>query len=225
MRHSKLVLSYMTAALVLPSAVVGQMNHDADASAALTAVRDAGIPAAASAVLMQEQRRRTEAELHAFADSLVAVATSPHGDDTRHHEKAAGAASLALLMAAHPAHYAERRRALEARGLAAPVAYPHAFEALERIASTSRDPGIRSGVLYLMSQLPETDRVVSLLERLAASSDQGLPSAAIQCLSTELGEEGLAALRRLYEADAVVDRAARDNLEALAHGYGWTHRP
>lgn len=225
MTHSRLLLSYMTALLVFPSAVVGQMNLDADAAAALTAVRDAGIPSAASAVLMQEQKRRTKAELHAFADSLVAVATSPTGDDPRHHEKAAGAASLALLMAAHPGHYAERRRALEARGLAAPVAYPYAFEALETIVSSSRDPGIRSGVLYLMSQLPETDRVVSLLERLATLPDQGLSTAAVQCLSTELGEEGLAALQRLYGSNAVVDRVARDNLEALAYGNGWNRRP
>jgi hypothetical protein len=40
-------------------------------------------------------------------------------------------------------------------------------------------------------------------------------------LSTDMGNAGLAILRRLYETDAVVHWVAKQHLDALAQVHGW----
>lgn len=135
-------------------------------------------------------------------------------------DRAAQEALTALAAPASPGHIAELTRKRAERGLPPPIPYPHAFGKLVEVVRRANDVGIRGATLWTLTQLGDTARAVAFLAEVAKSNDPIAP-AAIQYLSLDTGDAGLAALRRLYQTDAVVHPVAREHLEALAFVRGW----
>lgn len=220
MMTTSIAMMALAATFLLPAGTLGQVGLDQEARTALAMILQ-GTASPATAVLTQEQGQRSPAELAAFADRLVSIATTYRTGDPPADRRAAQTASLAVLLAGHPGHLAERREALSGQGLAGPIPYSRSFEILERIAEGTVESGLSGAVLYFVSQHPQRSRALALLERSAVSQGRGRASNAIWYLATEMGDEGLVTLRRLYQSDGVSDPVARQRLAALASKYGW----
>jgi hypothetical protein len=224
MKRNAVLVAAIGLSLVIPAPVFGQAVDTASTRALLAELRASGNRSAILARLTQEYRNRPTAELDALADSLVTIATSYRKGDPLTVRRAALSAAVAIATSASPGHLAERANALQARGIdRTPVPYHRAFEALARIYRESPDSGARAGTLYLMTQLPDSRRVVAFLAEVAVSPTT-LSIPAIRHLVSDMGEPGLAVLRRLYQTDAVVQQTAREHLEGIAIAQGWTGR-
>jgi len=219
--------------IVAPRAGAGQQGQDRvrqrlldtyaaiDMQSALTSVH-AGNGSAAETFLTQEGARRPRPELDALADSLVAIATSYDARDPLQGREARLAASIALKSSGDPRGLAERSQRMAEWQLPPPIAYPLALDKLLLVFEGMPQPSERSAMLGLLTSLPDTGRVVAFLGDVAARRDDGSAArAAVGELYRNMGAAGLATLRRLFEADAVTDRAARRHLRAIATGRGW----
>jgi hypothetical protein len=219
-----------TAFLLASLALFGAMDLHAqtagylDISEVLARLRAGDDTSAPAMVLTQEFRRRSLAELDEFADSLVAIATSYRRGDPIEAMRVASRIVGALGASANPGILAERTVQLASRGLPPPIAYPHAFEALERIYhGTVEATGLRAGVMTRMRRLPDTDRVVSFLEQVLLSPTAHASAIdALNYLRDDFGEQGRTLLRRLYETRAPVNPVAGEYLQHLATVSGWT---
>src|SRR5690606_10908764 len=101
--------------------------------------------------------------------------------------------------------------------------YPHAFEALVRIFEGLSEAGEKAGILRVMTQLPEQERVAGFLAEVAASAPtrEMMAVAAVQYHNIDMGELGMETVKRLYETDAVDDPVVRSRLRAFASAHGW----
>jgi hypothetical protein len=190
----------------------------------LARLRSGSYTSAPAMVLRQEFRRRPIEELDAFADSLVAIATSYRPGDSLAALRAAGNSVGALRASANRESLAERSVQLAERGLPPPIPYPHAFEALEWIYhGTPEVGGVRGAVLSAMQRLPDSAQVVSFLKQVLLSPiAHGSAIHALNYLRDDFGEQGVALLRRLYETRAPVNPVAGEYLEHLATVRGWS---
>ena len=212
--------------LVLASAVAagsldGQVRDREDLTSVLTRLRERGNTSSAAAWLAQEGGRRSPQELELLADSLVSIAVGYRTGDPPEKQRAASDAALAILVAAHPGHLASRAEKLAEAGQSPPVPFERAFDHLVRVFEGTNDAGMRGGVLYLLTQLPQQGRVATYLAGVATSPSPAAPTA-IRHLGDDMGEPGLAALRRLHQTGAVSEPTAREYLEIIARARGWT---
>jgi hypothetical protein len=216
----------MAQILILASAVSaggleGQGSERDGLTAVLTRLREHGNSSSAAAWLAQEGGRRSPQELEVLADSLVSIAVGYRTGDPPEKQRAASDAALAILVAAHPGHLASRAEKLAEAGQSPPVPFARAFDHLVRVFEGTNDAGMRGGVLYLLTQLPHQGRVATYLAGVAASPSPAAHTA-IRHLGHDMGEPGLAALRRLHQTGAVSEPTAREYLEIIARARGWT---
>lgn len=146
------------------------------------------------------------AERQAFADSLVVIATSYRSEDPGSALGAATAALTVIELAADAS-----------RG----TPFPRAFETLVRIYQGSPEVRIRGTVLSLIGSLSSHGRAVQFLSEVAVTPGGAMPSIAVRTLAQKTGQSGLDELRRLYEAQSVVNSRAREILDAMARRHGW----
>lgn len=182
-------------------------SFDCETSSAVNGGRES--PAAAVAILTREERGRSARELDAFADRLVAIATSYRSGDPPAEQRRAVAARQALVSAAS-----------SERG----TPYAGAFERLVRIFEAARDPGMKHGTLWLVTRLPDKRRAFEFLGEVAASSDATAPVALhhITDYAENTGEPALTVLRRIWESYAAVDSTKWEGLFLLGKRYfGW----
>lgn len=168
--------------LILASAVgagglEGQVRERDEITAVLTRLRERGNSSSAAAWLAQEGGRRSPQELEMLADSLVSIAVGYRTGDPPEKQRAASDAALALLVSAHPGHLASRAEKLAEAGLSPPIPFARAFEHLVRAFEGTPDAGMRGGVLYLLTQLPDQGRVATYLAGVAASPSPAAPTA------------------------------------------------
>lgn len=136
----------------------------------------------------------------ALVDSLVALHEAADGS-TAHGFRVRSEARIALGLAAM------------SEGPGAPL--EEAGEGLYRLARAGS-----GGAVYLMTQ--RADRASALRDlRQIALLEETISSAAIRQMATNAGPEGVAVLRGLFESNAVVNRAARRDLEFFARVQGW----
>lgn len=201
------IRTFLLAFLLLPSALVGQvqLTEAEERERALASLRGSGHGSAAVSVLTQEHRSRSSAEIDAFADSLVVIATSYSPNSSFLAQRAALSAAAALASAG-----------VSERG----VSYPRVFERLVRIYEGS-DAGMKGGALGLMIELPNLGPVVDFLADVASSPGAANATTAIRHLANDTGPAGLARLRGLWERDEVVDPTAREHIAGIAHVLGW----
>jgi hypothetical protein len=148
----------------------------------------------------------TGEERSAFADSLVAIATSYRSGDPR------GALSAAIAAMTVVEVSADSSRA---------TPFPHAFETFVRIYEGSPEERIRSTVLTVIGSLPEKGRAVEFLSAIAVESDGRMPLFAVRALAEQTGQPGLNALRRLYNEKTVLHPGAKELLSSVARRNGW----
>jgi hypothetical protein len=200
-----MIRSLILAILVLPSALLGQLQltEAEERERALATVRGMGHGGMATSVLVQEHRSRSPAELDAFADSLVAIAISLNSDRSSAARRAAVAARVALGSSARPE-----------RG----IPYPRAFEALVRVYEGTTSHG---GTLGLIATLPDQVRAVEFLAGVAVSENTTSAITAMRYLANDLEAAGFARLRRVWDADEVVDPHAKCALAGIAEHFEW----
>lgn len=191
-----------------------------DARGVVARFRATKSAAAATRFLRQEGLRHSTRELDEVADSLVAIAVSYRRGDPLASLGAAQQALGALARSALPGAISELTQKRAERGLPPPIPYPHAFEKLVEVFRRGQSVGTRGGALWQLTQLGDTARAVAFLTDVAKTNDPLAP-AAIRYLSMDTGKAGFAALRRLYQTDAVVHWQAREHLQALAAVRGW----
>ena len=158
---------------------------------------------AAGAVLVQARSPQAQAKLDAVADSLVAFVLSHQTGDGRH--RAASSAVSAL----------RRSGSGEMGG----VLYAGAADRLLRIAENAV-VGTRAEALFAISKLANQATARSYLSRVATSRN-GVAYGAVGLLGREMGPEGRAELRRVFEAGLIVDERALQEVYPIARYYNW----
>jgi hypothetical protein len=201
--------------------VAGQQSETFDPATALAHLRQTFSPSLAIAVLVRQGTIRDAVQLDAFADSLVAIAVSYRHRDAIEARRLAVTAAEAIFVSGNPEILTRQEAAMPHWvSRPKPVPYPRAFEALVRIYDGSSDVAWRGGILTFMTAFQDKARARDFLALVAASEDLS-SEPAIRMLSTDMGNAGLAILRRLYETDAVVHWVAKQHLDALAQVHGW----
>lgn len=223
MRRRSLLI--MIAPLTLAPAEIRAQGPDTlRVAPILERVRQGAGGAVAASFLTQEDQPRSAEELDALADSLVAIALSyRRGDDPAVVRRAAQEARLALMWSASPERLAERAASRSERGLGPPVPYPRAFEAFVRVFEGSEGPGMKGSALRLMTNLPDTARVITFLAGVATNpyTELAITIEAVRLLASDTGDPGLAHLRRLWETDAIPHPYVREGLSGIAAERGW----
>lgn len=222
MRRRALLI--IIAALTLAPAEIRAQGPDTlRVAPILERVRQGAGGEVAASFLTQEDQPRSAEQLDALADSLVAIALSYRRGDPRERQLAAREARLALAWSASPERLAERAAQLAERDLGPPVPYPRAFEALVRVFEGTPDAGPKGSALGLMTNLPDTARVITFLSEVATNPSTELVIAieAVRLLASDTGDAGVAHLRRLWETDAIPHAYVREGLSGIAAERGW----
>jgi hypothetical protein len=214
-------LLFLMALALAPDGLMGQVMIDTSDQSVLLARVRGGNESSAFAFLSQEGRRRSPQELDAIADSLVAIAVSLREGDPIAKYRSASAARAALVFSADPAILAEQAKRLAKLGFGPPVPYARAYESLVRIVEGSDEPGTKGGTLSMLIRIPPMGRAIQYLAELAAGPDRVTAESAVYLLGYQTGQMGLARLRRLYNANAVVEPVARELINSTAIRLGW----
>lgn len=159
-------------------------------------------------ILTQRLGPESRQKMDALADSLTAIAVE--------YEPGDGVEKLRIASAAA---YHIARAAVAKKG----VPYTGAFERLVRIAEEAPDVGIRGQGLNGIAALPEKERSLAYLRRVATSTEMPQMNAyiAVELLSQEMGADGVALLEELSREGLVRDKWAADLLESIAYIRGW----
>jgi len=190
---------------VLAAPLAGQAADSTEMRVAVNAVRERGRSSRAIQLLSGERANLSARELDTIADELVTIAVAFDGTNSREKQLAALPALGALVGATFGEH---------------PVPYAGAFDRVRRIYEESPAVGIRSGALMGMTRLPNAARAIAFMETVATSNTI-LADNAVRHLGFDMGPAGVASLRGLYEADAVVLYRARIALNDFAASKGW----
>lgn len=159
-------------------------------------------------LLTQQLGPQSRQKLDALADSLAVIAIEYRPGDPIVRRRAAG---NAVSNIAHAAVTEEG------------VRYTGAFERLARIVENAPDVGIRGRALDGIAALPERDRSLAYLRKIAISTELQRSNAymAVEILSGEMGPEGEAILKELWREGLVQDSWANDLLEGIAYLRKW----
>ncbi len=171
---------------------------------AMRTLRVQGHPGRAARTLRQLDGPVSRAVQDELADSLVAFIIA-HGADRAVYPDAA-------------------LRALDALGTAGVMngegtPYPGAGERLMRIVTAS-GAGMAGGALVYVSMLANRQDAMVRLSELASSTSR-FAYGGIRML-TDMGPDGVAAIRILHERGVVREPEARRSIESIAHGQGWS---